>query len=709
MRFADSRPLELRVVGAEQEDVGRARRELVVERLPRAPRRKPLVRVRRRRRGTGSSSRAPRRRDEDEERARARPGSSAASAGSAGSLSAPARAVSAPAAASGACAEPSLGPAAAVDPVGLLSGRHPAGYGSRRPWSANGDRRGRRRDEDPRRSRRPRRDGRSATARPDADRDRGRRCSTASRRPSASSLDESVVAVGFGIPSRIDQRTGHRARLGEHPARGRAASATDGRAARPPGRDRQRRERRGDRRVARGRGRGARSDMVMLTLGTGRRRRADPRRQALPWLVRRRGRDRAHGDRPRRRAVPGVAGTGIWSRTRRERPRTSWPPRRSDRRPMHTASSASRARAIRSRSRILDRDRPQLGSGIGEPRQHLQPGADRHRRGLRGRRRAPVSSRRTRIADREVLVLGPRLATGSSAPSSEPRRHDRCRHGRLRGARDGLGLMPLAVCATPIGNLEDVTLRVLRELRRGGRRAVRGHSPDARAAPAARDPGEARSATTSTTRRSARQSCCRGSRRGSAWRWSRDAGLPGDQRPGRSADRSRARGGRAVTVLPGPSAVETALVASGSSAERYQFVGYLPRGEQALRALWEELRRWPWPAVAFESPQRLPATLRSLADALPGAASRRLPRADEAVRGGRARAAPPRWRSAFAEPPKGEITLVLDAWAGEGPDEDAGIAAVSELVGVGVPRRQAADLVARLTGTSRNALYRGSL
>src|SRR2546423_8786903 len=70
-----------------------------------------------------------------------------------------------------------------------------------------------------------------------------------------------------------------------------------------------------------------------------------------------------------------------------------------------------------------------------------------------------------------------------------------------------------------------------------------------------------------------------------------------------------------VTVLPGPSAVETALVASGLAAERYQFVGFLPRGTGALRALWDELARWPYPVVAFESPRRLPPTLRSLPEA----------------------------------------------------------------------------------------------
>ena len=97
-----------------------------------------------------------------------------------------------------------------------------------------------------------------------------------------------------------------------------------------------------------------------------------------------------------------------------------------------------------------------------------------------------------------------------------------------------------------------------------------------------------------------------------------------------------------MTVLPGPSAVETALVASGLAGERYRFLGYLPRGEAALAALWEELAAWAWPAVAFESPQRLPASLRSLAAAAPErqvAVCRELTkRFEEVVRGSAARA-----------------------------------------------------------------------
>jgi 16S rRNA (cytidine1402-2'-O)-methyltransferase len=169
--------------------------------------------------------------------------------------------------------------------------------------------------------------------------------------------------------------------------------------------------------------------------------------------------------------------------------------------------------------------------------------------------------------------------------------------------------------------------------------------------------------------------------------------------------------GVAVTVLPGASVVETALVASGLTSERYQFVGYLPRGERALAALWAELARWPHAVVAFESPRRLPRTLASLAGALPerpAAVCRELTkRFEEVVRG-----TPGELATRFSAPPKGEITLVLGAGAASTPNDETGEragAAVAELVGHGLPRRAAAEVVARLTGISRNRLYRRSL
>jgi 16S rRNA (cytidine1402-2'-O)-methyltransferase len=66
----------------------------------------------------------------------------------------------------------------------------------------------------------------------------------------------------------------------------------------------------------------------------------------------------------------------------------------------------------------------------------------------------------------------------------------------------------------------------------------------------------------------------------------------------------------------------------------------------------------------------------------------------------------------FVEPPKGEITLVVGAGASverRDTDEEDALAAVVELVGAGLPRRRAADVVARLTRISRNTLYEKSL
>jgi 16S rRNA (cytidine1402-2'-O)-methyltransferase len=267
--------------------------------------------------------------------------------------------------------------------------------------------------------------------------------------------------------------------------------------------------------------------------------------------------------------------------------------------------------------------------------------------------------------------------------------------------------MPLAVCATPIGNLEDVTLRVLRELAeaelvlcedtRRTRILLQRHGISVRLT-SYHEHNEAKRTAEVLPRLLA----------GARVALVSDAGLPGINDPGARLVAAALEVGVPVTVLPGASAVETALVASGFDAPRYQFIGYLPRGAAALAAVWEELRRWPWPVVAFESPRRLPAALASLARALPErpvAVCRELTKQFEEVVRGPAEEVAVR----FSEPPKGEITLVLGPGEAAAPDEGAAIGAVAELVSAGVPRRQASELVARLTGTARNALYRASL
>jgi 16S rRNA (cytidine1402-2'-O)-methyltransferase len=271
--------------------------------------------------------------------------------------------------------------------------------------------------------------------------------------------------------------------------------------------------------------------------------------------------------------------------------------------------------------------------------------------------------------------------------------------------------VPLVVCATPIGNLEDVTLRVLREFgeadlvlcedTRRTRILLDRHRVSARLESYHRH-NEARRTGEILPRLTAGERIALAS----------DAGLPGVNDPGARLIAAALGEGVEVLVLPGPSAVETALVASGLVGERYVFLGYLPRREGELTRVWEELAGWTWPAVAFESPRRLPACLASLAAAHPErpvAVCRELTkRFEEVVRGPSAEVA-----ARFREAPKGEITLVVGGAprrAERRPERDAdGTAAVAELTGLGVPRRRAAEIVSRLTGLPRNRLYRGSL
>jgi 16S rRNA (cytidine1402-2'-O)-methyltransferase len=267
--------------------------------------------------------------------------------------------------------------------------------------------------------------------------------------------------------------------------------------------------------------------------------------------------------------------------------------------------------------------------------------------------------------------------------------------------------MALAVCATPIGNLEDVTLRVLEELAaadlvlcedtRRTRKLLERHGIRAKLV-SYHEHNEAARTAEVLPRLEAGERVALVS----------DAGLPGISDPGARVVAAALEAGVAVSVLPGPSAVETALVASGLVGERYQFVGYLPRSESTRAELWAELRGMAYPVVAFEAPSRLPAALASLARADPErsvAVCRELTkRFEEVVRGTAAEVA-----ARFAEAPKGEITLVIGPGSVAESDDRVALETVEELLAAGLKRRQAADVVSRLTGVARNRLYRGSL
>src|SRR5881409_4055360 len=136
--------------------------------------------------------------------------------------------------------------------------------------------------------------------------------------------------------------------------------------------------------------------------------------------------------------------------------------------------------------------------------------------------------------------------------------------------------MPLVVCATPIGNLEDVTLRLLAELRaadvvlcedtRHTRVLLARHGIEAQLL-SYHEHNEASRVAELLPRLEAGERIALVS----------DAGLPGVSDPGARLVRAALDAGVPVTVLPGPSAVETALVLSGLATDRYAFLGFLPR------------------------------------------------------------------------------------------------------------------------------------
>jgi 16S rRNA (cytidine1402-2'-O)-methyltransferase len=270
--------------------------------------------------------------------------------------------------------------------------------------------------------------------------------------------------------------------------------------------------------------------------------------------------------------------------------------------------------------------------------------------------------------------------------------------------------MPLAICATPIGNLDDVTLRVLDELRAADlvlcedtRRTsilLERHGIEAARLSSYHRHNEAARAA----------QVLEALRAGARVALVSDAGLPGINDPGARLIAAAVDEGLELTVLPGASAVETALVVSGIGAARYRFVGYLPRRAGELQDLCREVATWDDAVVAFESPRRLPASLRVLSEELEGrraAVCRELTKRYEEV----ARGTLEELAARFAEPPRGEVTLVLASPVerAAGVSVAAALEAVAELVDAGASRRTAADVVSRLTGTPKNTLYRGSL
>jgi len=187
-----------------------------------------------------------------------------------------------------------------------------------------------------------------------------------------------------------------------------------------------------------------------------------------------------------------------------------------------------------------------------------------------------------------------------------------------------------------------------------------------------------------------------------------DAGMPGVSDPGSRVVAAAAREGLAVTVVPGPSAVLAALVASGLPTDRFGFEGFLPRSGRQRKERLAEVASARRTTVLFEAPGRVRATLSDLAGVCGGdrpvVVARELTKLHEEL-----------WRGSLSEavvwaasPVRGEVVLVLggadhqdDAAVGD----DVLVAALSDRLSAGERTRGAVDDVAASFGVPRRRVY----
>ena len=188
-----------------------------------------------------------------------------------------------------------------------------------------------------------------------------------------------------------------------------------------------------------------------------------------------------------------------------------------------------------------------------------------------------------------------------------------------------------------------------------------------------------------------------------------DAGMPTVSDPGAQAVRAVRAAGYPVSVVPGPSAVTTALALSGFGGDRFVFEGFLPRRgrerSERITMIAGELRT----VVLFASPNRLPRDLEDLEAACGGgrevAVLRELTKLHEESWVGPLELAVERW----SEPVKGEVTVVLGPIAAESPSEEKAIETARGLVAGGSTVSDAAKQVSEDSGVSRRAIYEALL
>ncbi len=262
----------------------------------------------------------------------------------------------------------------------------------------------------------------------------------------------------------------------------------------------------------------------------------------------------------------------------------------------------------------------------------------------------------------------------------------------------------LIVCPTPIGNLDDITLRArdalvaadyiaCEDTRRTGALLDKLGIRPAPPLVSNHEGNEASRATELAQR----------IERGDTVVLVSDAGMPAISDPGFRLVRRCIERSLEVTVLPGPSVVPVALVASGLPTDRWRFEGFLPKRAGEM----ERVLRSAETVVAFESPRRVGeslAALAAIAPDRPAAVCREMTKMHEEVSRGSLAELARRFRGDV----KGEIVLVIGPASSEDHDRDVGFAvdALRHLVQSGARPRAAASVVAALTGTRANDLYR---
>jgi 16S rRNA (cytidine1402-2'-O)-methyltransferase len=262
----------------------------------------------------------------------------------------------------------------------------------------------------------------------------------------------------------------------------------------------------------------------------------------------------------------------------------------------------------------------------------------------------------------------------------------------------------LFVVATPIGNLEDVSLRALRILREVDlilaedtrtARVLLSHYGITKSLLSYNDHNRLKRIPEALRRLETGDLALVS-----------DAGTPAISDPGGELVAAAHEAGFPVAPIPGPSAVPAALSVAGLRARSYCFVGFLPRQEGAIRQLFSEQGGSTDALVAFESPQRLPRTLAVLAEVLPGrrvAICRELTKLHEEVFVGLPAEAAERFETA-----RGEVVLVVEG-AERAPvaevNEEALAREIDMMREVGLTRAQATALLSARYDVPRRRLY----